>query len=83
MGWFSSGKRVTRKELEQILRDTPALNAVEREYVKGVFAKYLSSGISKEEAERAIRELKLSLGDTVDRYEAEHLRERLLRLFNT
>lgn len=81
MGWFSSGKRVTRKQLEQILRDTTVLSQAEREYVKGVFTKYLSDGISKEEAERAVRELKLQTGDVIDPHEADELRSRLLQLF--
>lgn len=84
MGWFfSSGKRVKRKEFERILRETPSLGMAEREYVKGVFLKYLSDGISKAEAERAIRELKLQMGDVVSTYEAEELRSRLLRVFES
>ena len=82
MGWFfSSGKRMNRKELERILRETSSLGVAEREYVKGIFAKYLSDGISKMEAERAIRELKVQMGDVVSTYEADELRSRLLRVF--
>lgn len=82
MGWFfSSGKRVKRKEFERIIRETPSLSVAEREYVKGIFAKYLSDGISKMEAERAIRELKLQMGDVVSTFEADELRSRLLRVF--
>ena len=82
MGWlFSGGKRVQRKEFERLLRDIPSLSTAEREYVLGVFDRYLSDGISKEEAVRAIRELKLQTGDVIDSYEAEELHKRLLRLF--
>ncbi|MBI4434439.1 hypothetical protein HY635_01295 [Candidatus Uhrbacteria bacterium] len=82
MGWFfSSGKRIQRKELERILREIPALGVAEREYVKGVFTKYLSGGVSKTEAERAVRELKLQAGDAIDSYEADELKARLLRVF--
>ena len=82
MGWFfSSGKRVQRKEFERVLRETPSLGVAEREYVKGIFSKYLSDGISRVEAERAIRELKLQTGDVVNTYEADELRARLLRVF--
>ncbi len=82
MGWFfSSGKRIQRKEFERILRDTPSLGVAEREYVKGVFTKYLSGGVSKAEAERAVRELRLQTGDAIDSYEADELRSRLLRVF--
>ena len=82
MGWFfSTGKRVKRKELERILREIPALGVAEREYVKGVFMKYLSGGVSKAEAERAVRELKFQARDGIDSYEADELRSRLLRVF--
>ncbi|MDO8599092.1 MAG: hypothetical protein Q7S02_03205 [bacterium] len=82
MGWFSSsGKRIQRKELERVLRETEALSVAEREYVEGVFTKYLSDGISKAEAERAIRELKVQMGDAISTYEADALKARLLRLF--
>ena len=83
MGWFfSSGKRIKRKEFERILRDTPSLGVAEREYVKGVFAQYLSSGsISKDEAKRAIHALKTQMADVISRYEADELQSRLLRMF--
>lgn len=84
MGWFfSSGKRVKQKELERILRETPSLSMAERAYVKGIFARFLSDGVSKEEAVRAIRDLKLRTGDGIDSYEAEELRSRLLRVFGS
>ncbi|MBI4449667.1 hypothetical protein HY634_01280 [Candidatus Uhrbacteria bacterium] len=83
MGWFfSSGKRIKRKELERILRETPSLGVAEREYVKGVFAKYLSGGVSKTEATRAIHELKRQMADVISTYEADELHARLLRVFD-
>lgn len=83
MGWFSSGKRMTHKEFDRVLHETTSLNVTEREYVKGFFAKYLASGISKEEVIHAIRALKAQSGDSIDHYEADALQERLLQLFQS
>lgn len=79
MSWFSSGaKTVQPQELDELLRQIPALDRAEREFVKGVFTKYKSGDINKLDVEKGIRELKLNTADVIDPAEAEAIKEKLL-----
>ena len=77
----SSGRYLSQKKLEKLLREMKILSLQEREYVKGVFSRFHSNGISKEEAKRAIRELKFNFGDKLDSAEVERVRQKLLGFF--
>ncbi len=81
MGWFSSNsKSIKHPDLDELLRDIPSLDRAEREYVKGVFIKYKSGDINREDVEKAIRELKLNTGDIIDPAEAEAIKVKLLAI---
>jgi len=78
MGWFSSdSKNIKHLDLDALLKNIPSLDRAEREYVKGVFIKYKNGDITREDVERAIRELKLNTGDIIDPAEAEAIRDKL------
>lgn len=81
MGWFSSNsKSIKHTELDNLLKDISSLDRAEREYVKGVFIKYKNGDISKDDVEKAIRELKLNTADIIDPAEAEAIKTKLLAL---
>ena len=77
----SSGKKLTLKKLDKELREIAALSPEEREYVKAALSRYLSGGISKMEAEHAVRQLKLNFKDNLDAIEAEKVRQKILGYF--
>lgn len=83
MGWFfSSSKSIKQQDLDKLLQDLPILDKAEREYIKGVFTKYQAGGISRQEVEKAIRELKLNTADIIDPVEAEAVKNKLLSALN-
>ncbi len=77
----NTGKKLQLKRMDAMLREIAALSPDEREYVKATFGKYLADGVTKEEAERAIRELKLNLQDSLDPDEVERVRMKILSFF--
>lgn len=73
---------ITKNTLNQLLREIAILSAEEREYVKAVFGKYLSGGISKWEAEQAIRQMQINYQDTLSAEEVGKIKEKILAAFN-
>lgn len=78
MGLFSSTKRMSMRELEDILRDVSSLQGSERAYVRGVFSKYDSGGISKRDVRLAAREMMHDTSDIIGRAEARAIKRALL-----
>ena len=78
---FSPGKSISRSKLDKMLRAIPALSPQEREYVKAVFGKFLSNGISRLEAEKVIRGMKFNFSDNLDSSEVQRVKERMLGFF--
>ena len=81
MGLFSSTKVIYPKKLEELLRQVEILDTGEREYVKEAMGKYMTGGLSKHEAEKALREMAQSSSDVIDRQEVEAIRQKLLEYF--
>ncbi len=79
--FFSSSKKINRDEFKKTLRSIPDLSDMERSYVEGVFQDALKNGISKEELQREIRDLKRNSNDPLDSYEVEKIREKLNEYF--
>ncbi|MFH1867017.1 MAG: hypothetical protein ABIJ81_02950 [Patescibacteria group bacterium] len=78
MGWFSSSKTLSVSALEKLLKEITILQPAEREYVKGLFTKYQTGGISKIEVEKAVKEMKFNTADIIDTTEAEAIKDKLL-----
>ncbi len=78
MGLFSSSKKIPFSEVEDILRSVLSLTSSEREYVRGVFSRYRSRGISKREVKRAVLEMKRNGSDYIGHSEASSIRDALL-----
>ncbi len=74
MGIFSSSKGISEREIDKLLKGIKTLNSVQRAYIKGLFVQYRSGGITEQEIEKAIRELKSNSGDGIDRRTAETVR---------
>ncbi|MEK7629949.1 MAG: hypothetical protein AAB432_01015 [Patescibacteria group bacterium] len=81
MGFFSSDKTLYREKLGILLNQISALSPEEKEYVKAIFGKYAADGISKFEAEKAIRELKFNFSDNLDSTEVEKIKIKILSFF--
>jgi len=79
---FGSSKRIYKDKLKSLLNQISILSPQEREYVKAVFSKYASNGISREEAEKAIRELKINASDNIDAEELQRIKEKILGFFS-
>ncbi|MDI6734201.1 MAG: hypothetical protein QMD50_01765 [Patescibacteria group bacterium] len=75
------GKALSRKKLDRLLHQISALSPQEREYINGIFARFLSNGISKQEAQKAIHQLKLNIGDSIDPAELEKIKLKILSFF--
>lgn len=82
MGLFSSSKGLTQAKIERALSKISIINAQERAYILGLFANYRHGGISKQEIEKAVKELKVNTSDHIDRNEAEAVRKALLELIS-
>ena len=82
MGWFSNDKFLPIEQLDKLLKQIPILQQAEREYVKGLFTKYKTGGISKLDVEKAVREMKFNTVDIIDINEAESIKEKLLSFLN-
>ncbi len=82
MGWFS--KKIKYYQLRKILRKIPTsiLDPEERGFVLGLFWKYKSGGITKQEVEKAIKEMKWGGADPIDQYEAKKIYEELIKYFD-
>jgi hypothetical protein len=77
----SAGKRMKLADLDRELKEMTVLSPDEREYMKATFSKYLANGISKLEAEQAIRGLRLNFKDNLDQNEVEKVKRKLLAFF--
>lgn len=82
MGFFSSAKKISFNDLEGILRDVTSLSTSEREYVRGVFSQYRSTGITKRSIELATQEMKRNGSDNIGRSEAGQVQDALLETLN-
>lgn len=78
----SGGKSLGRERLNNLLNQISSLSPEEKEYVKNIFAKYQTNGISRSEAERAIRQLKMNYSDSIDSFEMQKIKEKILGFFN-
>jgi len=80
--FFSSGKKINREEFRKVLRSIPDLSDMERSYVEGIFQDSLKeNGISKEELQNEIRDLKHNSNDPLDSYEVEKIKRKLEEYF--
>ena len=79
--FLNPGRRLSHKKLDKLLREIKILSPQEREYVKGVLGGFLRDGVSKEEAKKAIRELRLNALDKIDSQETERIKQKLLGFF--
>ncbi len=75
------GKSLDINKLDKMLREVSAISSEEREYVKAVFNKYKSNGISEEEAISALSELKYNFSDNLDSSEVEKIKAQMLGCF--
>ena len=78
---FSPSKSISKSKLDKMLRGISALSPQEREYVKAVFGKFSSNGISRLEAERVIRGMRFNLSDSLDPTEVQRIRDKILGFF--
>ena len=81
MSLFSSGKSLSKEKLNQLLYQISALSPEEREYVKAIFNKYSSGGVSVAEARKAVNELKFNYSDNLDPTEVERVKQKILGFF--
>lgn len=72
---------IYKEKLEKLLKEIPELSPQEREYVKALFGKFAPQGITKFEAEKIIREMKLNFKDSLDSAEAEKIKNKILSAF--
>lgn len=72
---------IYKEKLEKLLKEIPELSPQEREYVKALFGKVSFEGITKFEAEKIIREMKLNFKDNLDSFEAEKVKNKILSVF--
>jgi hypothetical protein len=79
MGFFfsDSADKIQHKDLDKHLSKIDGLRQHEREYVKGLFNEHKSSGITKIEIDKAIRELKSNTSDGIDPQKAERIQDAL------
>lgn len=73
---------IYKEKLEKLLKEIPELSSQEREYVKAFFGKVASQGITKFEAEKIIREMKLNFKDNLDSSETEKIKNKILSVFD-
>ncbi|MBI5732404.1 hypothetical protein HY967_00385 [Candidatus Jorgensenbacteria bacterium] len=78
---FSSSKSLSKEKLNTLLHQITALSPQEREYVKAAFSRFITGGISKAEAERTVRQLKLNFADNLDAGEVERIKLKILSFF--
>lgn len=81
MGFFSSSKKIYRDDFKKILRKIPQLSPNEQHYVEGVFSDSLKDGLSEYEMKKEISRLKRVSGDSMDSFEIEKLKKKLLEHF--
>lgn len=74
-------KALAMEKLEKLLAEISALSPEEREYVKAAFGRYQANGVSKLEAEQAIRDLKLNFRDALETNEVEKIKLKILSFF--
>ena len=72
---------LTKQSLDHLLHEIDILSAEEREYVKAVFGKYMSDGVSKREAEQAIHQLQINQRDGLSPEEVARIKETILEYF--
>jgi hypothetical protein len=77
----SGSKHLPAKKLEKMLREMHALSTGDREYIKGVFSRYESGGVSKDEAMHAIHTLLEDMHDRITHEEAEKVKMKILSFF--
>lgn len=80
--FLNNSKSISKEKLEKLLREISALSPEEREYIKAIFSKYQTNGISKGEVEQAISRLKMNYSDNLDSSEVEKIKQKLLSFFN-
>ena len=80
MGFFSS-KKIYRDDFKKTLRKIPQLSPNEQNYVEGIFNDSLKDGLSEYEIKKEISRLKCVSGDSMDSFEIEKLKKKLLEHF--
>jgi hypothetical protein len=82
MGLFDPAtKTLYRDRLKKLLLEIPQLSPQEREYVKALFEKFMTGGITKTEAEKVIRAMKMNFSDELDSSEVEKIKNKILGFF--
>lgn len=79
--FFSEVDGIDYPHLKKLLGEIPHLDSGEREYVLGVLDQYEQGGVTKGELEKAVRNLKLDSNDTIDAFEAEAIKKKLMSFF--
>ena len=77
--WFTGSKKLNLRQVDKLLRRIKKIDAFEREYVKGLFRQFESGGITAQEVEEAVRDMRINTSDQIDRQEAEAIKEELLK----
>jgi len=75
-------QNLSREKLKNLLKEIPQLSPQEREYVKALFEKFITGGITKSEAEQVIRKMKLNFADELDYFEVEKIKEKIMSFFS-
>lgn len=78
---FESGKKISRLDFENALRNIPELSDRERAYVSGVFQDSLKGGLSKFELKKEISRLRHKPDDPLDSFEVEKIKQKLMTYF--
>lgn len=79
MAFFSAAPKTLKyKELDKMLKHVAGIDSVERAYILGLFRQYESGGITKQEIEKVIREMRTNTKDSIDPEEAKRVEEALL-----
>jgi len=71
-------KRIYRYEFNKILKTIPEISREEREYLNRVFSNELVDGLTEFELRQKIQKLKANTTDSIDGFEAEKVKRKLL-----
>ena len=71
-------KKIYRREFNQALGKISSLSSKERKYLNEVFKSDLSDGLSEYEVKQRIAKLRYNTTDSLDSYEIEQVKKKLL-----
>ncbi len=77
-GGSSGSKKIYRKEFNKALRNISTISSEERKYLNEVFKSDLNDGLSEYELKSRISRLRHNAYDSLDSYEIDQVRKKLL-----